>query len=212
MNSTRSPLVAGLLAIALVAVTVPFVPSGSADGTDQSTCEKSGTTLIEDWDGYVAITHPAISNVRVSEALYFFVFQDDFTVLGSSLQQWMNGQDAYVAHFGCNTASNDDYCLERDAVDEGEDFPLLTFRADGQEPDIRVQFYGPTLNTLANHDPDVPAKGEYCTFDDASNDGAPGGAHYAVIYLDSGHPIGIQRADDAPGPYTEDFLFELHRP
>lgn len=217
MNSTRSPLFAGLLAIALVAVTVPLVPSSTADGTNQDTCEANPgpgdpLTLVDTWEGYIALSHPATPQVRATEALFFFVFENsivsDPDPLGFRLKNWGNGQDAYVVHFGCNTDNNSELCLERDSPDNTDQGVHVLSGPLAGQPAYKVQFYSanPTggLEGPRTLDPPSEGNGNACTSD------IPSDAHYAVLYLEDGGVQGLQVEDHIVGPYTQDFKLELH--
>lgn len=230
--SVRYRAVASLLAIALMAATVPFVPTASA-----AQCQTgSNSSLILDEDGYVAIQQltsglPVLDRDRVSQALYFHILQGDTRAeqllgdtLGISLRQWTNGQDAYVVDFGCETDGNEHYCIKRtlETSESDDETPVFTRQFDETPPDIHVAFYSGGLKHIEDDDPDVPADdedpygdgdGRICVTDD---DAVPGGqgelnAEYAVIYTEDGHPEGLQTADRLQGPYTESFFFELKR-
>lgn len=217
MSSTRSPIVAALLAIALASTAVPLLPTGAADGDSLTTCQVSPTedSLITSEEGYVAISHPASPNTRASQALYFHVF-DGF------LQEWANGQDAYVIHLehfnaaeetfeGCQTDGQEWFCYEHREPQADEGFPFLAQQPDGTPPDTRIQFYTASLNPIGDvRDPDPGRNEDTC--DDQNLDlGVPANAHYAVVYLRDGVTEGVQFDEQVWGPYTEHFRFELHR-
>lgn len=218
MSSTRSPIVAALLAIALASAVVPFLPTGAADGDNLETCQVNPQedSLILSREGYVAISHPASHNTRASQALYFHVFD-------GTLERWTNGQDAYVIHLehfngdgpgefeGCQTGGNEWFCYEHEEPEADEGFPFLAQQPDGTPPDARIQFYSASLNPIGDvRDPD-PGRDEDTCDDQGLAFDVPANAHYAVVYLRDGITEGIQFDEQVWGPYTQHFGFELHR-
>lgn len=212
--SSRSPIVVGLLAIALVTTAVPLAPTGAADGSNTDACNDfDNSDQIFGEEGYVALSHPAVGQGQASLALYFYVFQQDFQIMYDSLKSWSNGQDAYVVHLGCETVGNEYYCFEQLSPSPSEGFPLLTGQPDGSPPDARIQFYDAGYNPVGEQrDPDLSDGDRYC--EDPTEDGnefVPEDAHYAVVTLRDGVPEGLQYDDQIFGPYTMQFDFELWR-
>jgi hypothetical protein len=214
MSSNRTPIAAGLLAIALIFATVPFVPTGSADGTETGTCDRKTPEkpLVTREEGYIATSHPMTDDTRASVLLKLLVWENldiPLSIQGSPLDETTNGQDAYVVHLGCLTDGNELYCL----YDKDPAFKLLNGQITGDQPDIRIQFYNQALREVGDevdHDRSEPC----------SNDGdgtVPPGAHYAVVYLRDGHPTGTSSIVDVTNQPTEvglrtlDFTFELKR-
>lgn len=192
------------VALALVTVTIPAGPA-TADG-DAGTCSDGDLPYIE--EGWIAVANP--TDVRVSQTLAFFLSGEE-TPAGVPVQAWTNGQDAYVVHLPCTTTGLEDYCLERQTPEVTEGLPIFTGQVDEDEPDLRLTFFSPAQDAVGEHDPEVPAEGEgaFCSDDADASQGVPAGAHYAVVYLDGGHPEGIQFDEQAWGPYTEHFEFRL---
>ncbi|PSG96999.1 hypothetical protein BRD56_07940 [Thermoplasmatales archaeon SW_10_69_26] len=206
MTTITNRAVTALLALALVAVTLPATPA--AADHDVGPCEKE----MEFFDrGYVAASHPGVNqNIRASQTLYLQLFDQGFapaTIGGISLQDWTNGQDAYVVDLPCKTAADvESFCIERlDPVEDRENFvgiPILQPR----DHNYRVAFYGPGPAYDLKGDVDA---GEGQESKDDCDTPVPGGATFAVVYLSSGTVSGIQIEDDLVGPYTEHFSFGM---
>jgi hypothetical protein len=209
MTSNRSPIVAGLLAIALLGAAVPLVPATSAGSG--GTCETGeGSSQIVNEEGYVAVSHPATPSTRASQALVFFAAEDEEVVLGINAERWSNGIDAYVVDFDCSTAGNEQYCIERQLPGIEDGFRILAGQPDGEPADMRLRFYDSTFDQVGDErDPDVPAvdasEDEFCSPD------VPAGAQYGVIYLRDGVPQGIQFDEQIWGVYTDHFRFSMGR-
>lgn len=206
MSHKRSPIIAGLLAITLVATTAPLLPSsGAASPSDTSlsgTCGAPGDPTHEE-QGYVKVTHPDIENTRVSQGLAFFVLD------GGLAERWTNGLDSYVVELPCTTSSTQDVCVERRAPDTDEGFPILA--QDAQQPDIKLEFYDKQLGSVGTVNPNVPADDESgADSDDVDCKPAPSSAKYSVVYLADGIPEGFQFHKQLWGPYTEHFIFRLY--
>lgn len=216
MVSIKDRGVAVVLALAMVAVTVPVTPTASAGNLDD--CEKAD--LHADDRGWVGVSHPlANQDVRASQTLYLRLFNQNTvdTLLGKTgdqAQRWTNGQDAYVVELPCQPDSTFDYCIERiNIFDDRNDFVGFQFL----EPngDFRVAFYGPgpTYDLKGDHDPTAQ---ENVNVNDDDSDPCtgtvPAGSVYAVVYLASGAPAGVQIDDMLYGPYSEHFKFHLHGP
>jgi len=208
MTSIKTRGVAALLALALVAVTVPLAPAAAQDSGSPSdrggSCDADERTRERGWIG---VSHPGVNqNIRVSQTLYLRLFDQGFapsTVAGIPLDNWVNGQDAYVVELPCTTTGSETFCVERlDPIDDRNSFvgiPLLQ----PQDHDYRVAFYGPAIGYQEKGDIDVEAQDslEDCdTF-------VPENAEFAVVYLASGTVSGIQIDDQLYGPYTEHFNF-----
>lgn len=207
MSSTRSPILAGLLAIAMVTSLVPLLPTGSAAGTPAATCQPTGETQIHSEEGFVALSHPMTSDARISQALFFHVFSErNPTVFGDGLRAWTNGQDAYVIDFDCKTDGQEWVCIEHEEPAPTEGFPILAQQPDGSPPDVRLQFYTAAQTQIGDEkNPEPDREDEDCIFD------VPSAAQYAVVYLRDGVPEGVQFAEQLFGPYAMDFAFEMHR-
>lgn len=202
MTTMKTRGVAVLLALALVAVTLPATPA--AADHDTTLCEADEKHREQGW---VGLSHPGVNqNVRVSQTLYLRMFNEPFapaTLAGVSLQNWVNGQDAYVIDLPCRTTGAEDYCIERlDPFEDRDGFigiPLL--QVDDQ--DYRVAFYGPGSDYALKGEQDPQAQDDK----EPCNDPVPAGATFAVVYLSSGTVSGLQVDQQLYGPYTEHFDF-----
>lgn len=202
MMTLRTKGVALALALALVAVTLPASPAAA---------QKPSCTSDTDYHerGWIALSHPGVTrDVRLSQTLYLRAFDAGLapsTVGFVDLQSWTNGQDAYVAELPCRTDGTQDYCIERlDPIDDRSGLagiPIL----ERNDDDYRVAFYGhgPSYDFKGTEDPDAQDNADGCDID------APTGSEFAVVYLASGTPAGVQADERLYGLYTEHFRFHL---
>lgn len=207
MTTITSRGLAVLLALALVALTLPAAPTAANDADED--CDAHGG---DDERGWIAVSHPGTTqNLRASQTLYLQLYEG----LGLGLpveQSWTNGIDAYVIDMECIPTASHDFCVERlDPLDDRNGFvgiPILQT----QDEDYRVAFYGsgPGFEQLGDHD--VDALEEFDRGEDECPGDAPDGAQYAVVYLASGTVSGIQIDEQIFGPYTEHFRFHLVGP
>lgn len=209
MFGDRPRWMAVALAVTMLTMGLSVVPSASA----QRTCDAEWTPTE---DGFVMLANPDEEpNRRVSRAMHHFVFQGggDTNDLGRLLT---NGIDAYVFDLGCSAQLDSKLCIRRAATDfglAGEGIELFEFRGQQETaPDIKIAFYDDDETHMAgeNWNPDVPPlssnlenDGDLVCADTSGH--LPEDARYAVVFITSGNPVGVQVDNLLYGPYTSHF-------
>lgn len=202
MTTMTTRGVAILLALSMMAVTVPGTPAAADHVTSYCDADEKFTEK-----GWIGVSHPGVNqNIRVSQTLYLRLFNEGFapsSIPGASLQHWTNGQDAYVIDLPCRTTGVESFCIERlNIVEDREGFTGVPIWDPGDH-DYRVAFYGPgsDYDLKDNVNPEAQDAKDTC------NEPVPAEATFAVVYLASGTVSGIQIDHHLHGPYTEHFDF-----